>query len=127
MIVLDSGALVALERDDGLMWARLKAAAMSTTPVVVPSGALGQVWRGGAGRQARLAQALRHCEFAALDEATGKAAGVLCGATATQDVVDASVALAAAHPDVSAVCTSDPDDIRVLLAALGGRASVVAC
>ena len=127
MIVLDNGALIALERNDRRMWARLKAAAGAGVPVVVPAGAFAQAWRGGAQRQARLARAAAQMEIASLDEPVARAAGVLCGVTGTRDVVDASVALAAAHADVTAVCTSDPDDIERLLEALRSDARVVRC
>ena len=127
MIVLDNGALIALERNDRAMWARLKAAAAAGVAVVVPAGAFAQAWRGGAQRQAELARALDQMEIVALDEPVARAAGVLCGATRTSDVVDASVALAAAHPDVTAVCTSDVDDVSMLLAALRSDTLVVRC
>ena len=66
MIVLDTGALVALERNDRALWARLKVAAVDNIPVVVPRAALAQAWRGGP-RQARLAQALRYVNLASFD------------------------------------------------------------
>ena len=127
MIVLDNGALIALERNDRRMWARLKAAASAGVPVVVSAGAFAQAWRGGAQRQALLARAVDQMEVVAFDEPVARAAGVLCGVTRTTDVVDASVALAAAHPGVTAVCTSDPDDIERLLEALRSDVRVVRC
>src|SRR5436190_12869050 len=109
------------------MWARLKAAATAGALVIVPAGAFAQAWRGGAQRQAQLARAVNQMEIAPLDEPVARAAGVLCGVTSTSDVVDASVALAAAHPDTTAVCTSDPDDIARLLEALRSDTRVVRC
>jgi hypothetical protein len=44
-LVLDAGALIGLERNDRRMWARLDAAAKAALDVVVPVGALAQVWR----------------------------------------------------------------------------------
>jgi hypothetical protein len=127
VIVLDNGALIALERNDRKMWARLKAAATAGVPVVVPAAAFAQAWRGGSQRQAHLARALDHLEFPSLDEPVARAAGVLCGMTGTSDVVDASVALAAAHPDVTAVCTSDPTDLTRLLEALRSDTLILRC
>jgi hypothetical protein len=118
MIVLDTGALVALERGDQQMWVRVAHAVASDVPVVVPTGALAQGWRGGGPRQARLARALADCETASFDR-QARAAGELCGRTGTQDVVDASVALVAADPTARALYTSDPGDLRHLLDALG--------
>jgi hypothetical protein len=48
-----------------------------------------------------------------LDAATAQAAGQLCAATATADVVDASVVILARIVDGVTV-TSDPDDLRRL-------------
>ena len=47
----------------------------------------------------------------ALDAATARAAGQLCAATATSDVVDAAVVILARIVDGVTV-TSDPDDLR---------------
>ena len=40
--VLDAGALIALERNDRAMWARLQVAAASELSLLVPSTALAQ-------------------------------------------------------------------------------------
>lgn len=114
--VLDAGGLIALERNDRALWSALKLAARSSSDVIVPSGALAQVWRGAPG-QARLAQALRHCVVASFDELAW-AVGELCGKTKTDDICDAQVAIVAAtRADV--LYTSDPSDMRRLIAALG--------
>jgi hypothetical protein len=124
VIVLDAGALIALDRDDRTMWARLTRATNDDVPVVVPVGALAQAWRGGA-RQALLARALQHTDVASFDDVAA-AAGALCGAAGTADVIDASVAVVAAG--ATTVCTSDPDDLRLLLHHLGAaHVRVVPC
>lgn len=125
MIVFDTGGLVALERNDRQMWARLKAAALADIPMIVPVAAIAQAWRGGP-RQARLAQAVRHLEGASFDD-VAVSAGELCGRAGTSDVVDASVALVAARPGVTHLCTSDPNDLDHLLEALDAKVSIVAC
>ena len=56
-LILDTGALVALERNERPMWVRLKAALADDELPVTHAGVLGQAWRGGS-RQARLAMAL---------------------------------------------------------------------
>lgn len=124
-VVLDAGALIALERNDRTIWALLKAAALSNTDVLVPSTVLAQVWRGTAA-QARLGAALRHCAITAFDP-LARAVGELCGRAGTRDVCDAHVALVAArHGDV--IYTSDPRDLRRLIAACGRRRPrIVAC
>lgn len=121
-IVLDAGALIALERNDRAMWAALRVAATDGVDVVVPSAALAQVWRGRA-TQALLAKALSHCVIAAFDS-VARAVGELCGDTKTTDICDAQVAIvAAARADV--LYTSDPRDMRRLLLALGRRMPVI--
>ena len=124
-IVLDSGALVALERNDKPMWSALKLAALASEDVLLPSAALAQVWRGGAS-QARLSVALKFCILASFD-AVARAVGELCGRTRTKDIADAQVAIiAATQGDV--LYTSDPSDMKRLIAAYGaGKPSIVRC
>lgn len=119
MIVFDTGALLALERDDRAMWTRLREAVKADVPVLVPLGALAQAWRGGA-RQARLARAVSDLDPASFDE-LALAAGALCGKAGTADVIDASVALVASRPVVTHLYTSDADDLRHLLRTAGRK------
>src|SRR5207244_432725 len=114
----DSGALIALQRNDRAVWAALKRAALQTGDVLVPSTALAQVWRGKA-TQARLAQVLKHCVIAPFD-AVAWEVGELLGRTGTKDICDAHVAIVAASRG-EALYTSDPEDLRALVAALGRR------
>ena len=117
-LVLDAGALIALELNDRAMWARLLVAASSGAPVLVPSTALAQVWRARSS-QVRLSRALAHCEIAPFDP-VARDVGELCRRSGTTDLCDAHVALvAAASGDV--LCTSDPDDMTRLLASCGKR------
>lgn len=80
----------------------------------VPAGVVGQAWRNGR-RQARLAQLLNAplVEVVPLSDAQARAAGQLCGATKTRDVIDASVVLLARAQGVCAV-TSDIGDLKRL-------------
>jgi predicted nucleic acid-binding protein len=123
-IVLDSGALIALERNDRVVWAALKLAASRNADVLVPSAALAQVWR-GTDSQAQLARALRHCVIASFD-AVARAVGELCGRTRTVDICDAQVALIAARQG-DVLYTSDPSDLRRLLKACGRVPAIVRC
>ncbi|MBI4600897.1 MAG: twitching motility protein PilT [Planctomycetes bacterium] len=124
-IVLDSGALIALERNDRALWAALKLAAFESTDVLVPSTALAQVWR-GTPAQARLSKALQHCVIASFD-AVARPVGELCGRTRTADICDAHVAIVAAtRGDV--LYTSDPEDMRRLVTACDrGSPTIVPC
>jgi hypothetical protein len=121
-LVLDAGALIALERDSRTVWAALKVAAMTRVDVLVPSTALAQVWR-HAGRQAVLARVLRDCVVASFDE-MAKQVGELCGTTRTTDICDAHVALVAATRG-DTLYTSDPGDLRRLLAHCGPRSPII--
>lgn len=125
-LVLDTGALIALDRGDRQIWADLFSAHRATA-VQVPTGAIAQAWRDGS-RQARLSRAIQMCDEVPLDGQIAREAGTLCGQTGTADVVDASVAVAAAKAarrgDVDVV-TSDRDDMGPLLDALGARARIV--
>ena len=86
--------------------------------MTVPAGVVGQTWRDGR-RQTRLARLLGSdlVEIAALDDIAARAAGQLCGATKTSDVIDASVVLCA-RARGHRVLTSDLEDLRRLDPAL---------
>lgn len=116
-IILDAGALIALERQDRRFSALVKAAASMGIEVVTPSTVLAQVWRGRP-NQARLAQLLQYFVVAPFDP-YARRIGELCGRAKTTDVCDAQVALAALLHDAEAVYTSDPEDIAHLLDVCG--------
>lgn len=121
-LVLDSGALVALERDERPMWVRLKAAQMDGELPLTHAGVLGQVWRGGS-RQARLSQALGGIDVRALDEPLGRAAGHLLAAAGSSDVIDAAVVLLAQDGDE--IVTADHGDLEQLASALGRQVELI--
>jgi hypothetical protein len=111
-VVLDAGALVAVDRRDRMTGARLRVLQQRATPVRVSSAVVGQVWRDGR-RQANLARVLAGVGVEALGKDNGKQIGELLALARSADVVDAHVALMTAPADL--VLTSDPDDIRKLL------------
>ena len=121
--ILDSGALIALEGDDRRMWRRLKGALQAETPPRTHGGVVAQVWRGGTGRQARLAMALRAVEVVPLDAALGRRAGVVLARSGLTDAIDAALAALADHGDQ--IITSDPDDLALLAATTNRRVDVV--
>jgi len=121
-LVLDSGALIALERNERAMWVRLKASELAGEIPLTHGGALGQVWRGGP-RQARLAQALQGVDVRPLDRALGRASGELLGTTGLSDVIDAAVVLLAADGDE--IVTLDRDDFEYLVAATGRHVELI--
>jgi len=109
-VVLDAGALIAVERADRRVIRLLELA----QDVHVPAGALAQAWRNPV-RQVRLVRVVSSdgVVIDPLDAASARAAGQLCAATATADVVDASVVLVSRLVDGVTV-TSDADDLRRL-------------
>ncbi|MGF1597133.1 MAG: type II toxin-antitoxin system VapC family toxin [Acidimicrobiales bacterium] len=121
-LVLDTGALVALERNERRMWIRLKAAQLDGDLPVTHAGALGQVWRGGA-RQAQLARALIGIDVRPLDEQLGRRAGQLLGVAGMADVIDAAVV--ALTQDGDEIVTSDPRDLEQLAGAYGRHIELV--
>ena len=122
-VILDAGALVALERNERAMWRRLKAALSSGSPPMTHGGVIAQVWRGGTGRQAHLARALQAVETVALDDELGRRAGVLLARSGLSDAIDAALVAMATHSD--RIITTDPDDLAALVAATDRRVDVI--
>ena len=116
-LVLDAGGLLAVERGDREVMALLKHELLEGRAPVTHGGVIGQVWRGGGGRQANLARLVPALAIEPLDEGLGRRAGVLLGRARTTEVVDAAVVLLASDGDL--VLTSDPDDLRRLADAAG--------
>lgn len=100
-LVLDAGALIAIDRDDRDVHKTVRDAHRMGVQVLTNSMAVAQVWRDSKGRQAELAKA------------------------GLSDAIDASVALLAETGD--RVLTSDPGDLRMLCEAAGNRVVVVRC
>ena len=113
-IMLDTGALIALDRGDKRMIALLQRALAQGRVFRVPAGVVGQAWRDGR-LQATLARFLRseEVEIVPLDELLARSCGELCGATNTSDIIDASVVILARERR-GPIVTSDPNDLRRL-------------
>jgi hypothetical protein len=111
-LILDTGAFIALERNDRAMWQRLKLALQAREVPVSHGGIVGQAWRGKGSRQALLAKALDVVDIRRLDAALGRAAGELLARGKKREVIDAALVLLANDGD--RVITSDPDDLAPL-------------
>jgi predicted nucleic acid-binding protein len=113
-IVLDTGALIALERGDKRMIALVDRALAQGRDFRVPAGVLGQAWRNGR-TQFTLARFLRseEVEIVPLDKQLARSCGELCGAAGSSDVIDASVVIVARERR-DPIVTSDPSDLRRL-------------
>jgi len=124
-LVLDAGALVAIDRDDRSMIARLRVAQEHGMELRTNAMVVAQVWRDRQGRQVSLARLLQAVDVRAIDHQDGRQAGVLLGLAGTADPIDASVVLLAAPGD--RILTSDPDDLTRLSAAATNRAVIITC
>ncbi|WP_405055889.1 hypothetical protein OG474_24475 [Kribbella sp. NBC_01505] len=113
-LILDAGAFVAAERGNKQVLALVKAELLAGRTPVTHGGVIGQVWRGGSGRQVPLARLLEAVQVEPLDEELGRRAGALLRLTGGRDVIDAAVVLLARDGDL--IFTSDPDDLAALAA-----------
>jgi hypothetical protein len=120
-ITYDTGALVAAERNDRLMWSLHRAALSRGLPPVVPAGVLAEGWRGGP--QATLSRFLKGCHVEALSQAQARVVGALAARAHHDDIVDVSVVEGAVRRR-HAVVTSNPTDIYKVADATGVRLNV---
>src|SRR5271156_2078712 len=113
-IVLDTGALIALERGDKRMIALLHRALAQGRALRVPAGVVGQAWRNGR-VQGTLARFLRteEVEIVPLDEQLARSCGELCGAASASGVIHASVVIVARERQ-DLIVTSHAGDLRRL-------------
>jgi hypothetical protein len=123
-LVLDAGALVAVDRGDRAMIARLRAAQQHGLELRSNAMVVAQVWRDRHGRQVGLVQLLQGVDVRAVSPQDGRSAGVLLGMTGSSDPVDATVVLLASPGD--RILTSDPRDLGALAQAAASRAVIVA-
>jgi hypothetical protein len=112
-LVLDAGALIGIDRDDRRTAGLIELGRRSGATLVTSAPVVGQTWRGSA-RQARLARLLAMVDVRSAHLADARVAGELLAATGTADVVDALLAVLAVPGDQ--LLTSDPDDLRTLVA-----------
>ena len=116
-LVIDAGALVAIDRDDRDVHKTVRDAHRIGAPVRTNSMAVAQVWRDSKGRQAELARVLRGVTVKPVTAEDGRKAGELLAAAGLTDAIDATVALLADPGD--RILTSDPDALRRLCEAQG--------
>lgn len=118
-VVLDAGALIAVERRSQQMQELVRVARSRKIGIVVPTVVVAQVVRSG-GRQANLRRFLAdsYLRFVGLDYPTALRVGALLGETGTGDVVDAAVVVCARESGLAPVVTSDPHDLRKLDSAI---------
>lgn len=122
-LLLDAGAFVAVERGDRFTAALVRNELLARRAPITHGGVLGQIWRGGVGRQARIAKLVPALEIAPLDEALGRRAGLLLGRARKADVVDAALVLLARDGD--SILTSDPRDLEPLAFVAGVHVELI--
>lgn len=120
-LILDSGALIAIDRGDRRIGAALREAGRQGVDARTSCACVAEAWRHPA-RQARLTRALAGLLEHPLDPPAARRCGSLLARSATDDIADAAVALLAGRGDV--VLTSDPGDIQHLVSATGSDARV---
>ena len=122
-VLLDAGAFVAVERGDRDVVALVKRERLANRAPVTHGGIVGQIWRGGSGRQAEVARLLAGVDVRAVDEDLGKTAGVLLARAGGDDAIDA--ALVCLADDGDDILTSDPTDLSVLAQAAGVHVELI--
>lgn len=120
-LILDSGAVISWSRGDARTRAILREALARRLELRVPVVVLAETLRGGA-RDAPVNRVLKAVGTAATAPDTGREAGRLLGRTGGGNTADALVAAEALAIPSSTVLTSDPDDLRALLADQDGIA-----
>lgn len=110
----DAGGLIALDRNNRHVLALIARAKEVQEPITVPATVLAQVAR-DLRRQVRISTLLRdpRTTVRPLDRVDATSVGRLLAASATADIVDAHVVVAAGRTRQQIV-TSDPDDLRHL-------------
>lgn len=124
-LVLDAGALVAVDRGDRAMLTRLRVAGQRGFELRTNAMVIAQVWRDSRGRQAQLARLLQAVDIRPVTRRDGEQAGLLQASAGTSDPVDATVVLLAQAGD--RIITSDVGDLSRLAAAAGTGCMIVAC
>src|SRR5215469_12112640 len=117
-VTLDTGGLIALDRDDRRVVVLLARARETGAPVTIPATALAQAIR-KPDRQVRLSRLIRQptTRVVSLDRIDATSVGRLLAASGTTDIADAHVVICARRAD-QPVVTSDPGDLHQLAPAL---------
>jgi hypothetical protein len=123
MLILDAGAFVAAERGNRRILAKVKRERLSGRAPLTNGGVVAQVWRGGRGKQAPIAQLLGSVEIAPLDEQLGRRAGMLLALAGAADAIDASVVCLAQDGDD--IYTSDARDLLDLVRTAGVHVELI--
>ena len=122
-LLLDAGGLIGYDRRNTTVIAFIETAQRRQVPIRTTSGVVAQVWRNGAD-QARLARLLRGVDEQEITVARSRSIGQLLAASATADVIDASLIDIALDGDE--ILSSDPGDVSNLAVAARKRLVIIA-
>jgi predicted nucleic acid-binding protein len=115
-LILDSGSVIALSRNDGRARAALAAAWEAGVEVSIPAVVVTETIRGTA-KDAPVNRVIKAVgEVTIVDERAARSAGALLGATRSNSTVDAMVVASAVELGGGVVLTGDPDDLGALAA-----------
>ncbi len=120
-LTYDTGALIAAERNDRLMWALHRASLSRGLVPTVPVGVLAEAWRGGP--QHQLSRLLKGCRLENLLEVQAREIGTLIARSGLPDIVDVAVAEGAMRRG-DAVVTSNSSHIEQVADAIGQQITV---
>lgn len=115
-LTLDTGALVACERNSKRAWSIIRDARDNGRSITVPVVVLAESWR----KQHRwLKELFDAARVEPLTDPLARRAGELLGQTGTDNTLDAIVAVSA-HQRGDIIVTADPDDLLIYVDHLAG-------
>jgi predicted nucleic acid-binding protein len=121
-LILDSGAVIGLARNDLRARAALTAAWEARAEVSIPSVVVAETVRGSA-KDAPVNRVIKAVgKVISADESTGRVAGALLGAARSDSTVDAVVVASSIGVGGGVILTGDPDDLEALAS---GRPEVI--
>ena len=120
-LTYDTGARIAAERDNRLMWALHRASLTRGMMPTIPAGSIGEAWRGGP--QHHLSRLLKGCRVEDFTERQAREVGVMIGRSGLNDVVDVAVVEGAIRRN-DAVVTSNRSHIEQVADAVNHRIKI---
>lgn len=121
-LILDSGAVIALSREDARARAVVASAREAGVEISIPSLVVAETVRGTA-EDAPLNRIIKAVgEVTGADEVVGRVAGGLLGSARSDETVDAVIVATAIEMGGAVILTGDPDDLDALAS---GRPGVV--
>lgn len=115
-LTYDTGALIAAERNERILWSLHRAALGRGISPTVPVAVLAEAWRGGP--QHQMSRLLKGCSVESMNEPQARAVGTLISRSGLVDIVDVAVVEGAGRRR-DAVVTSNRSHIEQVADAAG--------